>query len=294
MRTVFLILTTRCNRSCSYCFYETGYQHRGDRSIALHVDEGMLASLREAGVDKLIFTGGEPLLAPGAAGIVKTASDMGFYTLLLTNGDLLDPPCMDRMVDSGLDAVTISLDAPAEGEESKAPWELLHRMKSSVDVACAVITPVTRRNIGSMPEIMKRISSMGLYLLVQPVFVPPDNQHHSRLSMSASTPDEMKKFMSILRLWISLYGPSGYADLVRRFYTSGQDVKPSHCTFGTDASVIDSNGDLMPCFHRRDLVAGNVFASKPASVVQSCFELGKPLRSAPCFGEHCISLFSHL
>jgi len=172
LATAFLILTTRCNRRCSYCFYETGYQDRGDQKLTLEVDEALLCLLGRSRIDKLILTGGEPLLLPGIVETVRLAAGRGFFTLLLTNAELLTPDLLERLVGAGLRAISISLDSIVEGPEDKAPWRSLELVAARRDLSCAVITPISRRNLSALPGIMERISGLGLYILLQPVFAP--------------------------------------------------------------------------------------------------------------------------
>jgi MoaA/NifB/PqqE/SkfB family radical SAM enzyme len=294
VRLAFLILTTECNRRCPYCFYETAHQDRGDTSLVLPVDHRLLSGLSRAGIRRLILTGGEPLLVPHLENIVRKAVEVGFDTLLLTNGDRLDAPSLEALVSAGLCGISISLDALSSGAESKAPWEALERVSSHGRLRAAVISPVTRSNLGIMPEIIQRISTLGLSLLLQPVFLPEKDTLFTKFSLRSCTEEELSHLDQVLGLWEDLYGKSGYADLIRGFYAKPGSARPDFCTMGTDTVVIDSNGDVLPCFHRRDLEPGNVLAGDPVTALSRSFELGAGLRGASCFGEHCISLFSYL
>jgi MoaA/NifB/PqqE/SkfB family radical SAM enzyme len=294
LRLAFLILTTACNRRCAYCFYETEHQDRGNTSLVLPVDHRLLSGLSLSGVQRLILTGGEPLLVPDLEDIVRLASENGFDTLLLTNGDHLHAGRLKALRSAGLSGVSISLDDLSIGAESKAPWNTLEMVALQDHLRAAVITPVTRMNLEFMPEIIRRVRTMGLYLLLQPVYLPEEASLFEGLSLRMCTDKERMRLSEVLRLWEDLYGKSGYADLVRRFYSDSGGAHPAHCTMGTETVVIDSNGDVLPCFHRRDLKPGNVLTGDPMTVLPRSFELGAQLRSAPCFGEHCISLFSHM
>ena len=294
LRLAFLILTTACNRRCAYCFYETEHQDRGDTSLVLPVDGRLLSGLKGSDVRRLILTGGEPLLVPDLEEIVRLASGNGFDTLLLTNGDHLHAGRLEALRSAGLSGVSISLDDLSIGAESKAPWETLELVAAQGHLRAAVITPVTRMNLDLMPEIIRRVRAMGLYLLLQPVYLPEEAPLFERLSLRMCTDEEKKRFSEVFILWEDLYGKSGYADLVRAFYLDPDGTRPAYCTMGTETVVINSNGEVMPCFHRRDLKPGNVLTGDPMTVLTRSFELGARLRPAPCFGEHCISLFSHL
>lgn len=292
MTTAFLVLTTRCNRSCPYCFYETGYQDRADPSRVLPLEEDLLPALAGAGVDHLIFTGGEPLLVDDLESWIRRAAALGFSSLLLTNGDRLDVHRLERLERAGLSALSLSLDALGAG--GKAPWDLLHILARRAGIRPAVITPVTRHNLSLLPSIVRRVAALGLFLLIQPAFVPEAHPRFHRWSLRAMNEEERARFLDILRLWTKRFGCRAYADLLLRFYTGDGSIRPTACTMGRSALVVDPDGSVFPCFHRRDLPAGNLLAGDPAAVLARVFHLGAPLGEAPCFGEHCISLFSNL
>jgi MoaA/NifB/PqqE/SkfB family radical SAM enzyme len=291
-RVAFLILTSQCNRACPYCFYETGYQDRGDSSAVLDVDEGLLDPLRQAGVGHLIFTGGEPLLLPNVENAVALAAHLGFTTLLLTNGDLLSRSRIETLARAGLEGITVSLDALKAGDQGKAPWIALHHLRAVGSIHGAVIVPVTRINLPVLPAILRRIDSLGLYVLLQPAFLPPENAEYARLSLKGMNPAEAESFEALLDLWASLYGRTRYVELLKDFYDRGE-IKPE-CSMGTASIVIEPDGDVLPCFHRRDLKAGNLLNTNPSDILSRAFAKGARLKSAPCFGEHCLSLFSHM
>ena len=104
-------VTAACNLDCCYC-EDFGARRNASaqlKPLALPDAERLLAIVRQA-TDRLIFTGGEPLLYPDLAALVAFArNQMRFRSLtLLTNATLL-PEHVD--VARRLDRLVISLDA---------------------------------------------------------------------------------------------------------------------------------------------------------------------------------------
>ena len=104
-------VTAACNLNCCYC-EDFGARRNASvqlKPLALPDAERLLAIARQA-TDRLIFTGGEPLLYPDLAALVAFArNQMRFRSLtLLTNATLL-PEHVD--VARRLDRLVISLDA---------------------------------------------------------------------------------------------------------------------------------------------------------------------------------------
>ncbi|MGJ6980496.1 GTP 3',8-cyclase MoaA [Aestuariimicrobium soli] len=111
-------LTDRCNLRCTYCMPADGLPWLPtDEALT---DDEVVRLLRVAverlGITKLRFTGGEPLLRPGLAGIIaaattlRTADGTAPETSLTTNGLGLDKRLPD-LIAAGLDRVNISLDS---------------------------------------------------------------------------------------------------------------------------------------------------------------------------------------
>ena len=110
-------LTYRCPLHCPYC--------SNPLDLAAYADElttaewqRVLAEGSELGVLQLHLSGGEPLLRRDLDRIVRTASDLGLYTNLITSALGLTPRRAGRLRDAGLDHVQISVqaDEPARSD----------------------------------------------------------------------------------------------------------------------------------------------------------------------------------
>ncbi len=106
-------LTDRCNLRCTYCMPEAGLPWLPKPTL-LDDDEvvrlvGVAVEL--LGVREVRFTGGEPLLRPGLAGIIAAVAklDPRPEISLTTNALGLDR-LANTLVDAGLDRVNVSLD----------------------------------------------------------------------------------------------------------------------------------------------------------------------------------------
>lgn len=60
---------------------------------------------------------------------------------------------------------------------------------------------------------------------------------------------------------------------------------------GTNDIIIDSDGDIFPCFHRQDLLVGNILKESLKDILLRMGGVAIQLKNAPCLGEHCLSLF---
>jgi PqqA peptide cyclase len=103
-------LTYGCPLHCPYC--------SNPLDLAAYRDElttqewrRVLAEARELGVLQLHLSGGEPLLRRDLAEIVRTASELGLYTNLITSALGLTPRRAAQLRAAGLDHVQISVQA---------------------------------------------------------------------------------------------------------------------------------------------------------------------------------------
>jgi MoaA/NifB/PqqE/SkfB family radical SAM enzyme len=108
-----VVVTRRCNLRCGYC---NEFDRKSDP-----VDESVLVSridkLKELGTFGIEFTGGEPLLHPAIFRIIAHAKTLRFITRwIITNAFLLDNDGIDRLNDSGLTDMQISIDGVKPNE----------------------------------------------------------------------------------------------------------------------------------------------------------------------------------
>lgn len=144
---VFVRLTA-CNLRCSYC--DTAYAFTEGKRWTF---EAILARVRElaapysspAGTSPasvpgssrlplVEFTGGEPLLQPGAPVLMRQLCDEGFTVLVETSG-ALDISVLDPRVRRIMD-----LKCPSSGEVSRNRWENLPHLRATDEVKFVIGT----------------------------------------------------------------------------------------------------------------------------------------------------------
>lgn len=101
-----------CNAHCDFCF-ATFRDLSGQLSLADAL--AVIRLLREAGVEKLNFAGGEPTLHRGIGAMLQHSREIGFVTSIVTNGARLDA-LLDEHA-TALDWVGLSVDSGVESVE---------------------------------------------------------------------------------------------------------------------------------------------------------------------------------
>jgi len=109
---VRLAVIDRCNLRCHYCMPVHGIDFV-KRSDLLSYEEmlRLLKIFKNLGVTKLRITGGEPLLRKDLLGFLDEVTSQEIFSgYHLTTNATLTEPHIDRLIDSGLRSVNISLD----------------------------------------------------------------------------------------------------------------------------------------------------------------------------------------
>ena len=113
-----IAITNACNARCRFCNFP-----QVPSASRVMADPGRLfqglAALKQAGVQYLCFTGGEPLLYPDLMPALARARDLAINTILCTNGSLLSPAVIKELQAAGLENLIISMDAPSATEHDR-------------------------------------------------------------------------------------------------------------------------------------------------------------------------------
>jgi len=85
---VKLQITEKCNYSCNFCFNRQG-NPKTSSEMPKETAKKIISKLALEGIEKVRFTGGEPLLHPNLFELVSFAKSKGLSTMLNTNLSLL-------------------------------------------------------------------------------------------------------------------------------------------------------------------------------------------------------------
>ncbi len=106
-KIMFVRVSENCNAGCFMCNF--AHTHNS-YNITDEQFDWLLKSINEKGTYEIVrFTGGEPLLHPHITEFIKKCKNYGYETSIITNGYLL-PNLAEKIADSGLDQIIISID----------------------------------------------------------------------------------------------------------------------------------------------------------------------------------------
>jgi len=102
-------LTNLCNLRCKHCYQSAGTAAPDE--LRLEEKIRVVRDLADAGVVAVALSGGEPLIHPHFFPIVAEARKRGMFVAVATNGTMIDEKMAQRLKDSGVGYVEISLDS---------------------------------------------------------------------------------------------------------------------------------------------------------------------------------------
>lgn len=107
--TLRIVLTTKCNYQCRYCFAE-GEKDKNSRVTDIEKLKKILKVAKEFGINKIKLTGGEPLLYPNMEELLNFIRKIEIpYVDLTTNISLLTEKNIKLLNKYDVNAITLSL-----------------------------------------------------------------------------------------------------------------------------------------------------------------------------------------
>jgi len=158
--TIDFHITAKCSQACPYCWGPRRFRNPVDTETAQRI----LARIKELGVRRVVFTGGDPLQRADAPDLIRYAKDIGLETALSTTGDFVTPEILNDL-SPYLDLISLPLDGSTEQINSitKHPGHFsavirsLNRLRSHPNIDVKVCTPVTRHNLSDVPVIARLV-----------------------------------------------------------------------------------------------------------------------------------------
>lgn len=134
-------VTYNCNAKCHYCQWGNsktqGRVSQPDNYVYIPRD-----TLRHLQTDRVVFSGGEPLLRQDLEKIIEYYKQTNISSIVvITNGFLLSKSRLESLVNAGLTGIAFSIDSfePTTAFETRAYNELqLEKVRSNFILACSL------------------------------------------------------------------------------------------------------------------------------------------------------------
>ncbi|MCR4649025.1 MAG: radical SAM protein [Lachnospiraceae bacterium] len=286
LRSLFLEITPFCNEHCLHCGSRCGDIDVSGMLTADEIKDILIQVKNDFDISnmRLCVTGGEPLLRPEFFEIMEFAKNAGFRWGMTSNGTLITKEVAQKLKETGLRTVSISVDGLKENHEwfrqSPGAYEkTIEGIKNLIeqDINHVQITTVIyHKNINELDAMYEEFKKVGVrswrVINIEPIGRAKDNPD---LMLSKAEYRKLFDFIRNKRFEDKMevtYGCSHYLGVdmereVRKWYFL--------CNAGVYTASIMYNGDIGGCLdieRRPELIQGNVRKDNFKEVWQNRFE----------------------
>lgn len=298
-RLVFWETTAGCNLKCVHC-RASATDFRSPDDLTTEESFALLDSIASFAAPVIVLSGGEPLVRDDIFDIAAHGTLLGLRMVLATNGTLITPEVARRMLESGIQRISVSIDGasaashdPFRGVEGAfdAVMQGIENAKAA-GVPFQINTTITKHNLKEIPEILNMAVELGavalhIFLLV------PTGCGKEIADEEMITPQEYEKILN----WYydkskdspiglkATCAPHYFRIMRQRAAEEGIKITPeSHgfeamtkgCLAGTAVCFVSHKGEVFPCGYL-PLLAGNI-RETPFPEIWRESELFKALR----------------
>jgi len=279
--------TQACNLRCKHC-YQSALAKPLANELTLEEKLRVVDEMGAAGVPCLAIAGGEPLLSPHLWPVLERARKRRIHLSLATNGTMLTPETVQRLIDSGVKYIEISIDSldPATHDRFRGQpgaWaKSIQGIKNCVaaGMRTGLATCFTRDTVETAEDVIEFAISLGCRTFSHFNFIPVGRGKDMADSDLTPTQRErlLKKLVAYMqerRITVISTAPQlaraclQYAPPDGIFATGhagvGQGGKAQvltryvgGCGAGRCYCAIEPNGDVTPCVYMPSLVVGNL------------------------------------
>ena len=262
--------TTRsCNLSCIHCraAAEKGpYEGELDTKEALE----FLDTVASFSKPVIILTGGEPLMRPDIYELAAYGTKLGLRMVMATNGTLVDEASIQKMIDSGIQRMSVSIDganATSHDNFRRVPGAFDASLKAmeiakKAGLEYQINTTITKINLDEIPAILDLAVSLGA--VAHHIFLLVPTGRGKELEEQEIPPEEYERTLNWFydqREKVPLQlkatcAPHYYRILRQRskdegkkvtFETHGLDAVTRGCLGGVGFCFVSHIGEVQPC-----------------------------------------------
>lgn len=160
-----------CNLRCSHCLSASGEPAAGEMTTSEALD--LVKQMHHARVFQINFGGGEPFMRPDFEQILDACHSYGIMTCISTNGTLLTPERVERLAQSRLVAIQVSMDGArretCDAIRGAGVYDAAIKaikLLAATRIPTSINTVLTAQNAGEIPAMHDMARSLGVSLRV--------------------------------------------------------------------------------------------------------------------------------
>ena len=262
---VNLEITKRCNLRCIHCnIHETPETHSNIKPKELSTAEvkKLADSLKSFGTAYIGICGGEPFLRKDIFQIIDYINNIGLGLHISSNGTYITKEVAKRINDSGLNAISISLDAVTpeihdkirgvEGAFDKAVSAIKNVVDYKKHTQVGISPIITNLNLDELPQLVDLAKDLGVDAVrFQPWHVSLGHKEtEEMLNIRGSRLEDLDNVIEEIIEKTKRYGiytnTRVYLRGIRNYFEDMKGIN-IECFAGSFFCNISSIGDVFPC-----------------------------------------------
>lgn len=288
LKDLFLEVTLRCNARCEHCGSSCGDKIVSDEISAEDLKRTLfeIAQHYDAHDVLLNVTGGEPLIRKDLFEIMDYANKLGFRWGMTSNGMLITDEILERMNQTNMETISISLDGLKETHESFRKVldsfdKIISNIKKLQKVPSIKIVQVTtvanKKNLKELEDIYQLMKELNI-ISWRVINVDPIGRAKGNKDILLDK-DEYKYLFNFIKekreenIMNVEYGCSHYLDIPME-----KEIRDTYfsCVTGLYVASILSNGDIFVCPNverRPEFIQGNIKTNSFVDVWENKFKI---------------------
>jgi radical SAM protein with 4Fe4S-binding SPASM domain len=271
--------TYRCNLRCRQC----NYYKRYFKELSIEKWKEIIINLKRwMGNFCLRITGGEPFMREDLIEIIRFSHQLGIMTAVATNGTLIDKDNVNKILESGLDTIYISLDGIKEETHDflrglsgayRKVMQAIKLLKGGIKLQ--INTTIMNNNLDEIIGLVEFAEKNGLKISFQGLYIQVDDKTNSfDLQNYELWPKDKKKLDDVFAELLfrkkknsNIFNSIRHLQLIHSYYNQPQQYINYRCQAHRTNFRIMPNGDVHLC-HKFNLT-GNVTIGLPQNIWSS-------------------------
>lgn len=242
----YIHVTDRCNMDCIGCYSKSEMRNRIP-DLSYEQIEAILNELRVYGVNRIIISGGEPMLRKDIVHILKYGKNCGFEIIMITNGSIIVSEEIFDFVDVisfSIDYLDVEYNTLQRRINKEAVLENIKRAKNH-GVAITGIITINSKNISDIENYFTMSREYQI-----PISFSIFYSGEKECSQLIIKDDQLRYFIMKCK--------SGVEYLIEGFTAFDEIFCRNQCAVGKHSISVDASGNLTPCHMLGHIHLGNL------------------------------------
>jgi MoaA/NifB/PqqE/SkfB family radical SAM enzyme len=269
-------ISSVCMLRCKMCFLWQKKSDKTPQGLEVGKWKDYIVSLKDLTSEPidLNYSGAEPLADERTMPLINFSVKQGFYTTLCTNGFLIDKVMANKIADSGLNKIIISLDGIKEQTHDylRGVQGCYRRVMKAIDflnessggkLRMGIQTIILEKNLDEIIRLLEwlnsdeRLKFINFQVVAQPFGTPVDSEWYKKSKYRFLWPqdvnktntiiDELIKFGNNEKYGYKLSNPIKQLEVFKRYFMNPQDfIGENRCEVDSWMSV-DYLGNVHMC-----------------------------------------------